>query len=293
MKSGKNKTLKTVAATMVTLFSLVTVFTATIAWIAANKDVDSNAGEINVTDVSRLFSKMTLHQYLGKDSGGNLLFSQTPGGSFSYGGTGTQYDNNSSAPVINSSLQPNEMGSYSLDNPRHPLLAIIELNETVNTSVTHFEITATTTHYYLGQSENGVPKEALVSVNNPLSSIIRFSSDHFEEKTDIATGTATYQGSNYNAYVFSDPDVDENKDWNSFVELTKSGEDLLFTRWKQEVSVIDSDDFGASENKKVAYVSIIFDYYDDAINFVYNMYLGNSILNAEFVHFSCDWTLVI
>ena len=49
MKSGKNnKTFKLFAATGVTLFSLVSVFAATIAWFAMNKNADGNGLNISV-----------------------------------------------------------------------------------------------------------------------------------------------------------------------------------------------------------------------------------------------------
>ena len=50
MKSGKNnKTLKLLGATAVTLFSLVTVFAATIAWFALNDNTNGNGLTITVT----------------------------------------------------------------------------------------------------------------------------------------------------------------------------------------------------------------------------------------------------
>lgn len=55
MKSGKNnKTLKLAAATGVTLFSLTTVFVATIAWFAMNTDVGGNGMSVTVAKGSDL-----------------------------------------------------------------------------------------------------------------------------------------------------------------------------------------------------------------------------------------------
>lgn len=289
--------MKIIAATAVTMFSLFTVFSATVAWLAANKLVDSDGGLIKVTDVNRLFSEMTLHRYLGKDDSGNLLFDQVPGGSYSYGSSGTEYNNNSSAPSGSSALPANQMENYSLSNPRHPVLAIIKLNQVVDTTEVPFSILARTSHHYLGESENGEPLEELVTLNNPLSSIIRFSTNHFEETADITSKTTQVEGVSYNTFVFTDPDTitssTDERNWKSFVSFTSSGEELIFNSWTQELEVINSNNFATGAETNVGCVTMIFDYYDDAINYVYNMYLGNDILNEEFVHFSCDWTLVI
>ena len=48
MKSGKNKTLKLIGATAVTLFSLVTVFAATMAWFAMNDNTNGNGLSVSV-----------------------------------------------------------------------------------------------------------------------------------------------------------------------------------------------------------------------------------------------------
>ena len=281
MKTRKsNKTFKMIAATGVAIFSLTAVFSATIAWYAANKDVKGDGLNIKVNDVDRLFSKMTLHKYLGKDSSGNLLFNQTAGGTFTFNGSTTAY---------NGSNDAKQMGDYSLDKPRHPLLAIIELNQTVDTSKTHFSISATTKQPFLGEFVNGQPVLELKETGNPLSSIIRFFTDHFEDIDDIPSGSVSLGDLTIDAYSFANP-ADAN--WDAFVEFTKSGEQLVYSDWYNDKVIIDSSTFAATE-KKVTYVSMVFDYYDDAINFVYNMYLGDEILSAEYVNFACDWTLVI
>ncbi len=48
MKSGSKKTTKILAATAVTLFSLVTVFVATIAWFAMNDNTNGNGLTVSV-----------------------------------------------------------------------------------------------------------------------------------------------------------------------------------------------------------------------------------------------------
>ena len=56
MKSGRknNKSLKIVGATAVTLFSLVSVFAATIAWFALNTDVNGSGMSVTVANGSEL-----------------------------------------------------------------------------------------------------------------------------------------------------------------------------------------------------------------------------------------------
>ncbi len=49
-------------------------------------------------------------------------------------------------------------------------------------------------------------------------------------------------------------------------------------------------------NTSVKYISIIVDYYADAVEYIYSTYLGNETLETELeseLHFLCDWGLEI
>ena len=60
-KLSQNKNLKIAAATSVGLFSLLSVFSATFAWFATNRQNDANGAQVSVEPTSGLFYKLSIH----------------------------------------------------------------------------------------------------------------------------------------------------------------------------------------------------------------------------------------
>ena len=73
------KSTKIYAATCMTLFSLVAVFTATIAWFALNEDVEGNGMGIEIKTNGDSFTSLKIYRCITEESTRNLLkFSSSP-----------------------------------------------------------------------------------------------------------------------------------------------------------------------------------------------------------------------
>ena len=125
MKSGKknNKTMKLFSATAVTLFSLTTVFVATIAWFAMNKNTDGNGLNISVVQDNTSIQTVAIHRcILNQSTTDNLVFD-------SERTTGTLV-----------------LPDYSELNKSQPTLLLFELSGDQSSTADKIRITATSTN---------------------------------------------------------------------------------------------------------------------------------------------------
>ena len=275
--------MKIIAATAVTMFSLVTVFVATIAWFAMNIEVTATGPSIDVKVLNQKFSKLTLHKYLGTEvvnNQGTFHFDQNPSGTFTYNWlTGVT----TFKPTDPTDPEPSTMAPFSLLDPRHPMLALIEFSDTFDTSVYHINVNVSTTHDFLCDVDaTGAFIEPLDDENNPLSSVVQFNANHF---VSLNSNTGTYESTA--SFKFSIPGAD---DYVHFASLTKNETTgaLTYNGWNKNLTLADY-----SDGTSVKYIAIIIDYYDDAFEYIYNMYLGNEYLERELVTFNCDWKMEI
>ena len=283
MKFKNNKKLKIAAATGVTLFSLVTVFVATIAWFAMNVDVTAKGQAINVKVLNQKFTKLSLHKYLGTatvDDSEVYHFNQNESGHFTYNWlTGET----TFTPADPNDPNASSMDRFSLLNPRHPMLALIEFSSVLDTSKDKVNVNVATTHDFLCDVDtNGDFVEPLDDENNPLSSVVQFSANPFESLT---SNQGSYES--VSSYFFSVP---SKSDYLHFADLNKDENTGAFTYngWSKSLTLADY-----SDGTSVKYIAIIIDYYDDAFEYIYNMYLGNEYLERETVTFNCDWKMEI
>lgn len=124
MKSGKNnKTVKLFSATAVTLFSLTTVFVATIAWFAMNEDVDGNGLMITVKQMEETVQTVAIHRcILNQSTTDNLVF-----------------DSESTSSTL-------VLPDYSELNKSQPTLLLFEFSGDELSMAENIKITATSTN---------------------------------------------------------------------------------------------------------------------------------------------------
>lgn len=125
MKSGKknNKTMKLFSATAVTLFSLATVFVATIAWFAMNKNTEGNGLNISVVQDEVSIQTVAIHRcILNQSTTTNLVFD-------SQNTTGTLV-----------------LPDYSELNKSQPTLLLFKLSGDQSSTADKIRITATSTN---------------------------------------------------------------------------------------------------------------------------------------------------
>lgn len=286
MKNRK-KTLKLVAATSICIFNLLVVFVACFAWFSSNVDVRNSGANMNVQLFDRRFRRMTLHKFVGV-SDNNYQFKQDPSCQFTYSylDNSTQYtrydalvDGEDKAPL---------MEEYSLTSPTNPLLAIIEFSRIYNTNTGDDPITIkaqTDNPFICATDEHGDFVLGLDTESNPLSSVIKFSAASYSSFQGY-TGTAG--NPSINTYNLPKP---SNNSWQHFVQIGTDNEGNYTynnaTGWNNEMDII------TISGSPTQYVTIIFDYYEEALGYIYNKYLGDEVLERESVPFGCDWTIII
>ena len=289
MKRKNNKTLKIVAATSMTMFSLATVFSACIAWFAANKQNDTDGAQISVETPSGLFYKLSIHNAITV-SDDEYRFDTNPWGTI-------QIENwRTKRLITNFSSDSCFMGSYDYLEKMHPVLFLFQFGDDsvasyTATSTNPISIKATTeTDYYIGDNAEGRTIYPIDEIDvsqghfNPLSSVVQYSSKAFASKSALDAITAedsvTLSEVTYDTYDFA---VDELTGLGSFVEFDHQDS---YASFEQEPVLY------STTSATVKYVAVVFDYYELAMETIYSAFMGNEIL-TDTLNFTCDWTLVI
>ena len=283
------KTTKIVAATGMTIFSLLSVFSATIAWFVASKDVGSNGQQISVEPASGYFYKLSIHNALIV-SDSQYRFDTNPWGT-------VQIENwHSRRLITNFSSDSCFMGSYDYLEKIHPVLFLFQFgddsveNYTATTENPIFVKATTETNYYIGDNAAGrtlYPTDEIdVSQGhfNPLSSVIKYSSKVFASTSALnqikAEDSVTLGNVTYDTYDFTPNQLSGT---GSFVEFNNQDS---YTSFEQEQVIY------STTSATVKYVAVVFDYYELAMDTIYGVFLGDEVL-TDTLSFTCDWTLVV
>lgn len=197
MKSGtNNKSLKLIGATAVTLFSLVSVFAATIAWFAMNKDVGGNGMSITVQADDRAFTQLTIHRCdLSNSNNTTLTFNSTPAITVSNNG----------------SISENEavvMDNYSELNRTQPTLLLFTFADDTNETDISIEAISRNASYVGSISNQNVS-------NFPFSSVVNFKSAAYTTTFDFSIAVSSLtQSSSFVSF-----DQNDNFDYDSDIYL--------------------------------------------------------------------------
>lgn len=289
IRKPNKKTTKIVAATGVTIFSLLSVFSATIAWFSMNKNVDSSSGQITVEPASGYFYKLSIHNAL-LVSDSQYRFNTDPWGTI-------QIENwNTRRLITNFSSDSCFMGSYDYLEKIHPVLFLFQFGDDsvpnyTATSDKPISIKATTeTDFYIGDNAAGRTIYPIDEIDvsqghfNPLSSVVKYSSRAFAStdalNTIKAEDSVTLSDVTYDTYDFS---LAQLSGAGSFVEFDNQDS---YTSFEQEPVIY------STTSATVKYVAVVFDYYELAMETIYSAFMGNEVL-SETLSFTCDWTLVI
>ena len=257
-KHGNKNLLKIAALTSMSIFTLFTCFSAAIAWFQAVTNKSPEANSMAVVDGKGMLKQITFHHYIETDSSGNYVFSSTAAGTITYDWTTESPDYDGDTSV--------SLGKYTLLNKIHPLLLIVELNDT---TLGAYDITLHTNKQFMGE----VAKEELASTNNPLSSVVKFSSRN---------GVVTNGSGNY---LFDSALVSNN--FTSFATFTNGIPSFgtPVNGYYSNVVYTKSND-----NVMVSKISIVINYYSELIEWVYGHFIGNEILNGDLSYY-CDWSM--
>ena len=296
MKKKTNRTLlKLVAATSVTIFSLLAVFTGSLAWFQTIKQQRDDASTLKVKDVSGKFKQMTFHTLAenGKtvstnESQCSFKFNKTPVGTISYNWSTKQFNPTGTTSIT---LQPYE----TLDRYQ-PMLLLVELQEEYEDLQAGDLLISATADHVEGKGFIGARDETtneplydlsssdIYTVNNNvkyywLSSVIRFFSKSFNNSTFTTFSSAA-------TYDFTLGNMDNQA---HFVNIDSSDETSSFTE--------SIDIYSSPASSSVKYIAVIIDYFPDAVEFIYSTFLGDATLeSAEYdyeLNFLCDWNMEV
>ena len=264
------------AALSVSIFSLAVLFMGTFAWFTAYRDQQlATQSPFDVRANAAAFKQLTIHE-LDEDNSTASTYK------FYADPTGTLdgYGSYSGSPV--------DFGVYTQSDRAHPLLLIFEFSSELHPTASNpTSITAKTEETFVADGEldeHGDPEIKLDQTDNPLSSIVNFKSFSYpsNQAGDI-TGISTYNSTDdtFDYTVASLADAE------SFVEIDNTGINLEYDDFDDEKTL-----FTASSGS-IKYVAIVFNYYGDALDYIYSYYMGTPALEYEYIYFICDWTMLI
>ena len=314
----KNTNLKIIAATSVTIFSLLVVFVGTFAWFQTTLNQEGHKGddfEISVLE-GRLkniyFHKstdVTVNQSTGKPT--SFTFNPAYCGKITYNWA-TETANYSGDTSIS-------LDEYTPLDHDHPLLMVFELdNAYASTYDGEIFISAkTSTAGFLGARDNSsihAPVYGLTTTGVYQTKTVGTTTNYYYALSSVANFYCTDSNSElYNkdeeennttlvnsVYAYADL---RNRDQSiaarktdptavvpdlSFTSINNSDETSSF---KQNPTIYTS-----KINTNVKYICVILDYYSDAVEYIYSTFLGNDTLEYTFhneLNFLCDWGLEV
>lgn len=295
--NGKNKNLIRIAAmTSMTIFSLMAVFTGTLAWFNANRIINNGSDNFNIQSISGRLSSVSFHQLASKtrdEKSGDatsFTFDSTASGTITYDWSS---DNASFASTAEGKTSIS-LNMYEPLDKEQPLLLIFHLDNAYNPGDGSIYIKAeTSADGFLGtKNTDATPKYALDNatiykqVNTTkyywLSSVVQFYNITF------ADDSIGYQYALTSKYATD----------NSLPLLQSSGS--KFTTADNEADtcsfVKEATMYSSTSGSTVKNIGVVIDYYPDAIEYIYSTYLGNTILEDTydgFLHFWCDWSMEV
>ena len=268
MKKNK-KNFKILTATGMCLFSLVAVFTATIAWFAAHKKVNASGMLVQAHKSGSSFSTITVHKALISECTNDRYVFSTKKELIS------AVNENGTTSVGGDTIA---MDQYSDIGPSQPILLLFTLPDdtSVDNSI-YLEGICT----YTGNSAQYIASLSNLNTSNTqkLSSIVTFygrtstANSSYFTFDDVTTKKITF--SRNSTYLTTSSFVTASN--NTISNFTKNIE--LY-----DGAAVNKGDTGEAEYIK--YVAIVMDYNEDAINYIYNV---NN--NPGEIHYAIDWKM--
>ena len=264
MAKKKQVTLKIVAATSMTIFSLFALFIGTFAWFSINKNtnVDGDGG-MKVENHLKSFQRMEIYsgEYVTKSGTDYYRFEPTPDATVTI-----SYDGSAVGSFV--------MAEYTAFDRHHPIMFVLSFDN----SLSSIDITATTeTNYFVGDVANNGLNQGVGGDpdTKPLSSFIH----------TYATGYAEYLPAPTNLgdgsfYYYSDS-VMESYASNGGSFVTFSGSSFTYNQ------TYSFAHFSGVSYKKIV---VFLDYYQDAIEFIVSAYLKDL---TSTIDLACDWKISV
>lgn len=256
MKKLNKKTLKIIAATSMCIFTLFSVFSASVAWFNLLVQDDASASGLDIVNEGLHFSSLSIHKCnLAESNSSSLVFFEEVAG-------GVTIDNEGNTHYVSDTVT---IDDYSALNRTQPVLFLFTVKEgTLDKDILIKAKTSTTT-----------PLSVVSQINdNPLSSVVQFRSSSY-----------TADNFSFNISVSSLGEISRFVKMNSSETAWASQDNFA-----QEISL-----YVGSTQEETKYVAIVMDYYDSALELLTSLNLANEVLvsSNSRIGFKCDWTMVI
>ncbi len=331
-KNANNKTLKIVAATAMSVFSLFSVFMGTYAWFISDMVNNSGTSDFNVSKLQSSIKTINFYNFLGTSvvENGKTYYGFNPvrEGYVTIDGSDVDDDH---APTV-------RLGTYSIVDPHHPLLMVCELN---NSSP---RVVVETDYAYLGSNTPAATYttvatyaalKAVVTTGLADGTVYQVTTD--EDHGDVLT-QYTFDGTNkqwnmtyltlkqddnplssvakLTTFTFSSIPTATTHTLNTYTDATQESfkpspesvsciavDTALFTSSNTKSFVeMNGDNFKKFNTSKelindsvgssINYIGIVIDYYPESLDYICSRYLGHRYLNSGLT-FKCDWRTFI
>lgn len=270
MATGRKSPLRILAATSVTLFSLLSVFTATAAWFDSSRTFNNGMSQMNINTTVEVES-ISVHQALKANATG-YYFNKTAAATYMPGqseSTGLPMD------PANDPFSPLE--------PYHPVLMVINYRQTINVAqLGQVSIDASTNQGFVCSIEDQPSSQSLQQSGNPLSCIVDFFTLPYDEETALPTSSLTIDQQSVTAYYYTPSEI-KTGNWTTshFAYMEDSS-----AHFRQNINLC------TVTTGSVGKIAVIMEYNIEVISFIYGQYIGAGVLDNN-ISFSCDWTLYV
>ena len=294
---SKKSLLKIAAATSVALFSLLAVFTSTVAWFESVTGVNNSSNQMEVKAINGRLESITFHELTSKvvdDVTGNanaFTFDSEPIGTITYDWDTDTADFDGDTSVA--------LDTYDPLNREKPLLMMFHLDQAYTASGSNIYINGSTnSEGFLGEREDDArPTYDLTTapaiiktqtINQKtiyyywMTSVIRFYNLAFASDESL-----TYQYALNSAYASANS-----------LPLLNSSERFVEVDNEDETSSFESRPtlFSSTNGQTIKNIGLVIDYYPDAIEYIYSTFIGDITLESTYegiLHFWCDWSLEV
>ena len=241
---------------MVTIFSLASIFTGTIAWFAVNREVETTGMSVKVSLIQTDVNCLTVHKCdLSASTSSVLQFNPEPSVVATGQGSVT------TASGI-------KMENYSTLNQTQPVLLLLTFNE--------------------GKVESDIDMTATSDTNSFVTAATAQNIGAFPFSSAVKFKTCAYSDS-YQSFPFANVQTASYSNDISFVTFTKDNEGAITSyTYNRNLTIYD----GGSSNTSIKYLAIILDYFPDAIDYIIN-HTSYDVFNGHnnCIDFFCDWLM--
>lgn len=238
---NKKKNFKIIAATSMTIFSLFTLFCASMAWFMAAKSVDNSDDGFFIKQASSVVTSIDIHTLQSENTA--YVYNESVSATYTVSGT--------SASTSSSAI---DIGYYSQLRANQSVLLIFNLDTTVDNFKISLTATSTLTEanslvYVVdGEAKNPVTS----TTGNSLSTIIKFKPIFFTNDTPTYDLSSTTFENEY-----------------SFVTLSSTTISI-----NDSLTILDTSDSHSC-------FGLVMEYSTDIIEYIYSINLGNNVIESS------------